>query len=170
MVCQPLPDADRVDRPEGALIAVARQYRLGPTRRAVNRLVAVMVRRGSGSNSTYLLTTKGSRTGLDRTTPVIPVEMEGHRYLVSPYGTVGWVHNVRASGEVVLSRGRVSDRLATSEVEATEAGPVLRKYLSQARVTAPYFDAERDDPVEAFVAEADRHPVFRLSPLAAPGT
>ena len=149
---------------------MARHYRIGPTRRAVNRLVAVMVRRGSGSSTTYLLTTKGARSGLDRTTPVIPVELDGHRYLVSPYGTVGWVHNVRASGEVVLSRGRVCDTLAVSEVEAAEAGPVLRKYLSQARVTAPYFDAKRDDPVQAFVAEANRHPVFRLSQLTAHDT
>ena len=154
---------------KGTLIAVARQYRLGPVRRAVNRVVAVMVRRGSGSRATYLLTTKGSRSGLDRTTPVIPVETDGHRYLVSPYGTVAWVGNVRASGEVVLSRGGVSERFTAREVEADEAGPVLRQYVAQARVTAPYFDAKRDDPVEAFVAEADRHPVFRLGQLAAPG-
>lgn len=47
---------------------------------------------------------------------------------------------------------------------------MLRRYLSQARVTAPSFDAKRDDPVEAFVAEAPTHPVFRLSQLAAPGS
>ena len=41
---------------------------------------------------------------------------------------------------------------------------MLRHYLGEARVTAPFFDAKRDDPVEAFVAEADRHPVFRLGP------
>jgi hypothetical protein len=30
-------------------------------------------------------------------------------------------------------------------------------------VTAPFFDVTADDPVERFVAEADRHPVFRLN-------
>lgn len=32
-----------------------------------------------------------------------------------------------------------------------------------ARATRPYFDATPDAPVEHFVAEADRHPVFELT-------
>ena len=145
---------------------VARTYHLGFTRRAVNTIVAALTRRGLGS--TYLLTTRGAHTGLDRTTPVIPVEVGGDRYLVSPYGEVAWVHNVRSSGQVTLGRGDRSDTFAAHEVSAEEAGPVLRHYLGQARVTAPFFDAKRDDPVEAFVAEADRHPVFRLGPRSTP--
>ena len=86
---------------------MARTYHLGFTRRAVNKVVAVLTRRGLGS--TYLLTTRGARTGLDRTTPVIPVEVGGERYLVSPYGEVAWVHNVRSSGQVTLGRGDRSD-------------------------------------------------------------
>jgi hypothetical protein len=31
------------------------------------------------------------------------------------------------------------------------------------RVTAPYFDARAKEPVDSFVAEAPRHPVFRLT-------
>jgi hypothetical protein len=90
--------------------------------------------------------------------------------VVSPYGTVGWVHNVRASGEITLSHGRQVDRFAAEEVEADEAGPVLREYLSQARVTAPFFDAKRGDRVDTFVAEAARHPVFRLTQPSTRGT
>ena len=146
---------------------MARTYHLGFIRRAVNKVVAVLTRRGLGS--TYLLTTRGAHTGLDRTTPVIPVEIGGERYLVSPYGEVAWVHNVRSSGQVTLGRGDRSDSFAAHEVSAEEAGPVLRHYLGEARVTAPFFDATRDDPVEAFVAEADRHPVFRLGPRSTPG-
>ena len=116
---------------------MARTYHLGFTRRAVNSIMGAMTRRGLGS--TYLLTTKGSRTGLDRTTPVIPVEIGAHRYLVSPYGDVGWVHNVRASGRVTLGRGDQSDTFEAREVSAEEAGPVLRHYVDKARVTAPFF-------------------------------
>jgi hypothetical protein len=39
---------------------------------------------------------------------------------------------------------------------------VLKVYVRQVPVTAPYFDARRSDPVDAFVAGADRHPMFRL--------
>jgi hypothetical protein len=42
------------------------------------------------------------------------------------------------------------------------AVPVLRKSLRMTSIVKPYFDADADSPLEAFVAEADRHPVFRL--------
>jgi hypothetical protein len=48
------------------------------------------------------------------------------------------------------------------EVGPEEAGPILKRYVGQVRITAPFFDARRTAPVEEFVAEADRHPVFRL--------
>lgn len=44
--------------------------------------------------------------------------------------------------------------------------PILKRYVRQVRITAPFFDARRTDHVESFVAEADRHPVFRLIPPA----
>jgi deazaflavin-dependent oxidoreductase (nitroreductase family) len=56
-----------------------------------------MLRAGIGSKSAYLLTTTGRKSGQHRTTAVILVETGGERWLVSPYGTVGWVHNVRAT-------------------------------------------------------------------------
>ena len=31
--------------------------------------------------------------------------------------------------------------------------------------TRPYFQASKDSPVADFIAEADRHPVFALTPL-----
>ncbi len=144
---------------------MARAYKLGATRRAVNAVVAAMTRHGLGSKSAYLLTTTGCRSGQPRTTPVIPVESDGHRYVVSPYGNVAWVHNARSSGQLSLSRGKHTETFHAEPVDADEAGPVLRLYLSHARVTAPFFDARRGDPVEAFVAEAAQHPVFRLSSL-----
>jgi deazaflavin-dependent oxidoreductase (nitroreductase family) len=143
---------------------MSKTYTLGPTRRAVNVIVTAMLKVGVGATSTYLLTTRGRTTGLPRTTPVVLVETAGKRWLVSPYGQVGWVHNVRATPEVTLRRGHESQTLHTRELTAEAAGPVLKRYLRQARVTAPFFDAGVDDPSDAFVAEADRHPVFELTP------
>jgi len=53
--------------------------------------------------------------------------------------------------------------LYASDVDAVTAGPVLQRYVRDVRVTAPFFDAKADDPVELFVNEASRHPVFRLT-------
>ena len=144
-------------------MAGPRTYRLGPARRALNALMAVLLRWGVGPASSYLLTTTGATTGRRRTTPVTLVETDGCRWLVAPYGPVGWVHNVRATPEVSLRRGRTTRLLRVREVDAETAGPVLRRYVGQVPVTAPFFTAAAGDPVAAFVAEASRHPVFALT-------
>ena len=71
--------------------------------------------------------------------------------------------NARAAGWVELSRAGKNERLRVTEVDDAEAGPVLRSYLRKAPVTSPFFDAKARDSVEAFIAEASRHPVFRLA-------
>ena len=140
---------------------MARSYQLGPLRRAVNAVMRTLIRLGAGGRTTYLLTTTGRKSGQPRTTPVTLVE-NGERWLVSPYGDVAWVHNIRAHPDVMLQRGRNQLSLRASEADAAEAGPVLQRYVRKVRITAPYFDARPDDPIESFVAEAARHPVFRL--------
>lgn len=58
---------------------------------------------------------------------------------------------------------------AVREVSAGEAGPVLKRYVGVATATRPYFQAEKEAPVEEFVAEAHRHPVFELVPIDGDG-
>ncbi len=141
---------------------MARSYRLGPARRAVNTVMTAMLRFGVGGKSAYLLTTTGRKTGQKRTTPVILVETGSERWLVSPYGMVGWVHNVRTTPAVSLRRGKRTEELRAEEIDPETAAPVLRNYVRNVRVTAPFFDAKPGDPVEKFAEEAGRHPVFRL--------
>jgi deazaflavin-dependent oxidoreductase (nitroreductase family) len=151
------------DMTQGKDEDVAKTYQLGPVRRTVNVLMTALLRLGVGDRSTYLLTTTGRKTGRPRTTPVILVEAGGERWLVSPYGLVGWVHNVRARPEVSLRRGRTTQVLHAEEVGSASAGPVLQRYVRQVRVTAPFFDAKAGDPVQDFAAEGARHPVFKLT-------
>jgi deazaflavin-dependent oxidoreductase (nitroreductase family) len=141
---------------------MAKSYRLGPARRAVNALMNSMLKIGVGGRSYYLLTTTGRTSGQKRTTPVILVRGGHERWLVSPYGQVGWVHNVRADPEVSLRRGRKTEVLRAEEAGPQAAGPVLQRYVRNVRVTAPFFDAKGNDPVERFVEEASWHPVFKL--------
>jgi len=148
---------------------MARTYRLGPARKAINVLMKAMIGAGAGGGSYYLLTTTGRKTGTARTTPVILVENPGERWLVSPYGTVGWVCNLRARPELSLRRGRRTEHFRAVEVAPDVAGPVLRQYLRDVKVTAPFFDVQASDPAERFAAEAGRHPVFRLTAAPAGG-
>lgn len=147
---------------------MARTYELGLGRRIVNSIVTALVRLGLGPAQTYLLTIPGRRSGRPRTTPVTLVEEAGERWLVAPYGAVGWVRNARAAGRATLRRGKRTETVRLVELGPDEAAPVLRRYAQRVPVTRPYFDAAPEAPVAAFAAEATRHPVFRIVPDAGP--
>lgn len=142
----------------------ARPYRLTAGRRVANALLGALIRLGPMPDSLQLLTTVGRRTGTPRSTPVTLVRIGGVEYLVAPYGAVAWVHNARAAGVVTLRHGRLQRRVRVREAGAAEAGPVLARYIEAAPSTRREFSAAPGAPAEAFSAEADRHPVFALSP------
>ena len=141
---------------------MAKTYRLGLTRRLVNVVMKGLHHVGVAGGHTYLLSVSGRRTGKTYSTPVILVE-SGERWLVAPYGEVGWVRNVRAAGRATLSRGRrrqSRSRLARSaRRESTRSFATI---CARSALFRPFFDASPDSPLEAFEAEADRHPVFRV--------
>jgi deazaflavin-dependent oxidoreductase (nitroreductase family) len=153
-------DENPAERPQPV-----RTFKMNGLRRTSDRAIGALIRLGVVPGS-YLLTTRGRKTGQLRTTPVTLVESDGHRWLVAPFGPVPWVLNARSAGRVTLRRGRHSEELAIREVTAEEAGPVLKRYIAVAGVTRPYFRAGKDDPVEDFVAEAGLHPVFELLPVS----
>ena len=137
-------------------------YRLGFGRRAANALVSVLLRLGLGPARTYLLTVAGRRSGAPRTTPVTLVEEGGRRWLVAPYGEVAWVRNLRAAGKATLARGGRTEAIVVREVNAEDAAPVLKLYVTRVPITRPYFDAKPESDLDAFRAEAPRHPVFAI--------
>jgi hypothetical protein len=87
---------------------------------------------------------------------------DGERWLVAPYGEVGWVRNARAAGEVEISRAGRSEKLHIEEVASEQAAPVLKRYLKSVPVVRPFFDVKPNSPLDDFVTEASRHSVFRL--------
>ncbi|WP_345575162.1 nitroreductase family deazaflavin-dependent oxidoreductase [Nonomuraea rosea] len=153
------------DQPDGTF-RPEKHFRRSRGRNVGDAIISVFVRAGLVPSS-YILTTKGRKTGRLRTNPVTVVEEDGKRWLVAPYGVVSWVHNARAAGKVTLRRRFDVRAYAVREVTAQEAGPVLKRYVRIATATRPYFQATKDSPVEDFIAEADRHPVFEITPVAA---
>lgn len=152
-------------RPVPAMSASSvRQFRPRRGRRIENALMSALVRAGLLPHS-YLLTTRGRKSGRLRRNPVTLVSEADRRWLVAPYGPVSWVRNARAAGQVTISRRGVARTYTIRELAAAEAGPVLKRYVRLAPVTRAYFYAGIDSPAEAFTAEADRHPVFELVPL-----
>ncbi len=145
---------------------MAKTYTLGPGTRLINRMFRAMTRLGIGASYRHILTVPGMKTGRLHSTPVDVMEVGGARWLVAGYGPATWVRNARAAGEVTLARGARAERYRVVEPAPAEAVPVLRKYMTEVRVTRPYFDAAPDAPDAAIEAELPRHAVFRLIPAA----
>lgn len=139
-------------------------YRRSPWRRGLNALVRPLARLGLAGPRTYLLTVEGRKTGRRWSTPVSIVRLGEERWLVAPYGERNWVLNARATGWVELRRGRTFERLGVRELEPAAAVPVLREYFRLSRVTRRLFDVSLESSPEEWLAEAPRHPVFRLVP------
>jgi deazaflavin-dependent oxidoreductase (nitroreductase family) len=137
---------------------------LGPPH-LINVLVKGLLRVGVAGRHTYLLGVPGRRSGRTYSTPITLIE-NGERWLVAPYGEVNWVRNARAAGQVTLSRGRRREEIKIREVGPQESAPVLREYLRRTRAVRSVFDASPESPLDAFVAEAGRHPVFRIESVS----
>ena len=145
---------------------VAKTYRVTFGAKAANSVLSLMLRLGLGPGFMRILTVAGRTTGKPRSTPVVPLDTDEGRWLVAPFGEVGWVRNVRAAGKVTLRRGRSSETLTATEVDPRAAVPVLRRYLAMKPVgkyVGAYFDVTPDGSDEALAAEAPRHPVFALT-------
>ena len=107
-----------------------------------------------GISGTQALSVRGRRSGEIRRVPVIPVEHDGARYLVSPRGETQWARNLRAAGEGELRSRRGVERFHATELPADERAPVIAAYRAVAgRAVASFFTA-LPDPAD--------HPVFRL--------
>ena len=141
------------------MVATYRQTRL---RRLGNILITPLARLGLAGRRTHILTVPGRKSGRRHSNPVQLVIEDGRRWLVAPYGEREWVKNARAAGEVELMRAGRTTRHRIEELGPEEAAPVLRKYLRTTPIVRPYFEAKAGGPVEAFVAEAASHPVFRV--------
>jgi deazaflavin-dependent oxidoreductase (nitroreductase family) len=139
-------------------------YRRSLWRRALNALVRPLAKAGLTGPRTHLLTVPGRTSGKRWSTPVSIVRTGGERWLVAPYGDRNWVKNARAAGWVELRRGRRRERLGVEELAPTDAVPVLREYYRSSRVTRSFFAVTLESSPEEWLADAPRHPVFRLVP------
>ena len=144
---------------------MAAEDRLNFWRRILSLLVRVLLFFGLGPRNTYLLSVRGRKSGRAYSTPITLVKDNGKRWLVSPYGEVGWVRNARAVGTVTLRRGKRSESVKVTELGPEEAASVLKQYVTQVPITRPFFDARPESSLEAFIAEAPRHPVFSIEPV-----
>ncbi|HST04139.1 MAG TPA: nitroreductase family deazaflavin-dependent oxidoreductase [Chloroflexia bacterium] len=70
-----------------------------------------------------LVTIRGRKSGLPRTTPLAVIEVSGRRWVWAPWGEVQWVRNLRSAGRATIATRRAS---RAEEVRATELDPAQR--------------------------------------------
>jgi deazaflavin-dependent oxidoreductase (nitroreductase family) len=142
-------------------------YRPSWVQRRANTMLTRVLGKGRGPSFMRLLIVRGRTTGTIRTTPVVPVRDGDRTWVVSPFGEVGWVRNARAAGRIELHRGDEHTTYAVREVDAHEAVPVLRRYLSMPSrfFVRRHVDVTTKSTDDAIAAEAERLPVFELTPV-----
>jgi deazaflavin-dependent oxidoreductase (nitroreductase family) len=135
----------------------------GTVMRLANAVVIGLVKLGFKPGANAVLTVPGRKSGLLRSTPITVVEYQGRRYVQSPYGEVDWVRNLRAAGKASLQSGRRIETVTVRELNAEERAPILQVVLRRApKVVQRFFEVTPDSPLEAFVKEAPKHPMFEL--------
>ena len=135
------------------------------TRNLVNRPIAFLTRHGVSVWGSRVLAVKGRTSGEWRTTPVNLLELDGHRYLVSPRGEGQWVRNLRVAGTGELRVGKKVEPFRARELTADdEKVAVLRAYLKRWKFeVGVFFDGVGPDSTdEQLRAIAPRHPAFEV--------
>jgi len=130
-----------------------------------NRVFGWLIGVGLAPASFYLLEVIGRKSGRLYSTPVDLLVLQGGWFLVSPRGATQWARNAKASGTVVLRRGRLADKVALRELTGVEKPDVLKAYLDAFKGQVQrFFPVAAGSPREAFVPIADRYPAFEVTP------
>ncbi len=130
--------------------------------RVMNAVFSRLVRLGWLPGA-HLLSVRGRKSGLMRTTPVFVLKHAGSRWLVAGFEQADWVKNLRAAGWCVLIHDRREERVEVAEVtDIAQRAPLIREFVRRAPGASRGFELKADASLEEFAAIAPRHPVFRV--------
>jgi len=121
-----------------------------------------------GGESPVVLTAPGRKSGRERSTPVTPMTVDGHEYVVAGFPGADWVANVRAAGQATLARGRNVRRVNMVELSAADARPVLRAFPTEVPTGVGFMKRSglvTEGTPDEFEALAGSCAVFRLDPV-----
>jgi deazaflavin-dependent oxidoreductase (nitroreductase family) len=110
----------------------------------------------TGVSGTETLTLTARASGQPQKIPVISVDVDGTRYLVSTRGESQWVKNLRANTAVSITTKAGTTNYTAAEVPVAQRDKVLQAYRVKAGKTVEGYFAKLPDPAD--------HPVFSLTP------
>jgi deazaflavin-dependent oxidoreductase (nitroreductase family) len=86
-----------------------------------NPVARHLMRLGVPLGPNALLSVRGRKSGVVRTTPVAMIRSGGRRWIVGTFGEVNWVRNLRSAGEAVVSVGRRKESVRATELDRADA-------------------------------------------------
>src|ERR1700682_1926246 len=95
-----------------------------------NPLARRLLRGGVPMGPNALLTVRGRTSGLDRTTPVAVLSIDGRRWVIATFGDTNWARNLRAAGKATVTVNRRAEPVATRELSAADAEAFYRDTLA----------------------------------------
>jgi deazaflavin-dependent oxidoreductase (nitroreductase family) len=135
----------------------------------VNPIARFLMRVGVPLGFNGLITIRGRKSGLPRTTLVAIIEVAGRRWVWAPWDDVQWVRNLRAAGRATITVRHWKADVVATELDATQRigffrdvlGPLARKIPFGIQFIRIFDGVDLNDPVNA--AEGRR--VFELVPV-----
>src|SRR5688572_6727292 len=82
-----------------------------------NPLLKSLLAVGVPMGPNALITIRGRRSGLPRTTPVAIIEVSGRRWIWAPWGEAHWVRNLRAAGHATIGVPRRKEEVRATELD-----------------------------------------------------
>jgi deazaflavin-dependent oxidoreductase (nitroreductase family) len=133
-----------------------------------NPLARRLLGRGVPLGPNALLSVRGRKSGLMRTTPVAMIEIGGRRWILGTFGETNWVRNLRTAGDAVISVGRREQVVTARELGRDEAAAffsgVLVPYVRSLPIGSLLLRIlGAGDILEEPAAAAASHPVFELT-------
>ena len=132
-----------------------------------NPIARRVLKVGSLLGPNALITVRGRKSGLPRTTPVALVEMDGKRWVIGTFGETNWVRNLRAAREATLTLGRRQERVSATELTPDEGAAFFREvigpYVRRLKIGSLLLSVlGAKDILEDPAGAAGRRPVFEL--------
>ena len=117
-----------------------------------------------------LITIRGRKSGLPRTTPVAIIDVSGRRWVWAPWGEVQWVRNLRAAGQATITVRRRKEEVTATELDPAQRvgffrdvlGPLARGMPFGVRFIRIVDGVDLDDPDDAAAGRS----VFELHPAS----
>ena len=135
-----------------------------------NAVAKLLLKLGVPMGPDILLTVRGRKSGLPRTTPVTICEYGGRRGFISPFGETNWAQNLRSAGLATIRHGRKRDDIRAVELSYDEAVHFVKEVIVPIAATNKFGDwfvrnvdkIDLDNPEETVVGK----PVFEVFPIA----